>query len=118
MYNRFVAYLEKINFLCENQFDFRNNHSAIHALILIADKIKKAIDEENYDYEIFLDLSKAFDTVNHSILPMVFEASKKNGLPITYLTENNLYQLLVKHLISNQLLVESHRGLYLVLFCF
>ena len=123
MYKRLVAYLKKVNGLCKNQFGFRNNHSAIHALILISDKIQKAIEEGNYACVIFLDLSKAFDTVNHSILlkslkPMVFEALQKNGLPNTYLTENNLCQLQVKHLISNESLVESRRDLFSVLFCF
>ena len=80
MYKRLVAYLEKVNVLCENQFGFRNNHSAIHALILIADKIQKAIDEGNYACGIFLDLSKAFDTVNHSILLKKLEAYGIRGI--------------------------------------
>ena len=80
MYKRLVAYLKKVNGLCENQFGFRNNHSAIHALILIADKIQKAIDEGNYACGIFLDLSKAFDTVNHSILLKKLEAYGIRGI--------------------------------------
>ena len=37
--------LKKVNVIRENQFGFRNNHSAIHALVLVADNIQKAIDE-------------------------------------------------------------------------
>ena len=76
MQNRLAAYLDKVNVLCKNQFGFRNNHSTstIHALILIADKIQKAIDKGNYACGIFLDLSKAFDMVNHSILLKKLEA--------------------------------------------
>ena len=38
------------------------------AILSVTDKIKKAIDDSNYACGIFLDLSKAFDTVNHEIL--------------------------------------------------
>ena len=42
--------------------------STLHAVISITDKIQKAIDQGYYSCGIFLDLSKAFDTVNHPIL--------------------------------------------------
>ena len=38
------------------------------ALIVLIDKIMKAIDEGDYVIGLFLDFSKAFDTVNHEIL--------------------------------------------------
>ena len=51
-----------------SQFGFRPKHSTDHAILSIVDKIQKAIEERNYSCGIFLDLSKAFDTVNHKIL--------------------------------------------------
>ena len=45
-----------------------NTHSAIHALIDITEKIRNALDNKNYACGIFIDLEKAFDTVNHTIL--------------------------------------------------
>jgi retron-type reverse transcriptase len=50
------------------QFGFRKNRSTEHAILELTDKISKAIDEGKYTLGIFLDLSKAFDTVNHEIL--------------------------------------------------
>jgi hypothetical protein len=40
----------------------------LHAILLITDKIQRAVEDGYYSCGIFLDLSEAFDTVNHSIL--------------------------------------------------
>ena len=68
MYNRLASFLEKNEILFHGQFGFRSNHSTNLAILLITDKIQKAIERKLYSCEIFLDLSKAFDTVNHDIL--------------------------------------------------
>lgn len=68
MYNRLVSFLDKHHVLFEKQFGFRSKHSTDHAILSIVDKIRKAIEERNYSCGIFLDFSKAFDTVNHKIL--------------------------------------------------
>jgi hypothetical protein len=54
--------------LYEKQSGFRSNHSTLHAVLSIIDKIQNAIENGNYSCGIFLDLSKVFDTVNHQIL--------------------------------------------------
>ena len=51
-----------------NQFGYRKLHSATLASIEITDKIKKWLDEGNYVLDIYLDLTKAFDTVNYDVL--------------------------------------------------
>ena len=68
MYNRLASFLEKNEILFHGQFSFRSNHSTNHAILLITDKIQKAIERKLYSCGIFLDLSKVFDTVNHDIL--------------------------------------------------
>ena len=55
-------------FFFNKQFGFRNKHSTDYAVPRITDKIQKAIDDRDFSCGIFLDFSKAFDTVEHEIL--------------------------------------------------
>ena len=54
--------------LCDNQFGFRKNHSTSLALIDLYEKVSLALDRNEHAVGVFLDLSKAFDTVDHNIL--------------------------------------------------
>jgi hypothetical protein len=68
MYSRLYSFLNSFNCLNEYQFGFRSKHSTCHALISITKKIKKALDTGHYVGGVFIDLQKAFDTVDHTIL--------------------------------------------------
>ena len=68
MFKRPSCFIEKHNILYDRQFGFREKHSTTHATLLIADRIQQAIEDGQYSCRIFLDFSKAFDTVNHNIL--------------------------------------------------
>ena len=68
MYNRLINFIQKKNILYDKQFGFRAHHSTDHAILSIIDKIQLAVEERSYSCGIFLDFSKAFNTVNHNIL--------------------------------------------------
>ena len=68
MYNRLLNFLIETIYFFEKRFGFRSSHSIEHAILCIIDKIQKAIDDRSISCGIFLDFSKAFDTVNHEIL--------------------------------------------------
>ena len=66
--NQLLFYLTYEDILVPNQYGFRSGMTTVDCLVDPTDEITKALDEENYAISIFLDLSKAFDTVKHSIL--------------------------------------------------
>ena len=74
------------------QFGFRTKHSTNHALISITEAIKSHIDTGNYVGGVFIDLQKAFDTVNHDIL---YEK-------LAYYGFRGNCQLLIKSFLSNR----------------
>ena len=63
-----MDYLRKNNLLYEYQYSFREGYSTDLALLIFNDYIKKEIDKGNFVLTLFIDLKKAFDTVNHLIL--------------------------------------------------
>ena len=68
MYKRVYRFLTLEESFFEMQFGFREKHSTAHALISLTEKIRNALDNNNFVCGIFIDLKKAFDTVNHEIL--------------------------------------------------
>ena len=68
IYKRMYAYLEKKNLIYHKQYGFRSNYSTNHALTNLTEYIKSSLDDKKYVCGIFVDLEKAFDTVNHDIL--------------------------------------------------
>ena len=68
MYKRVYNFLTENNNIYDLQFGFRQKCSASHALINLTENIRQALDEGYIGCGIFVDLPKAFDTVDHEIL--------------------------------------------------
>ena len=68
MYKRLHTFLNKNNDIYNLQFGFRQKYSTSHALINITENIRNALDDGNIGCEVFVDLPKALDTVDHKIL--------------------------------------------------
>ena len=68
MYKRLYTLLNENNVICNLHFEFRQQYSTSHALINIIGNIRKALDDGNVGCGVFVDLQKAFDTVDHKIL--------------------------------------------------
>lgn len=68
IHKQLTNFLHKNKVIFLYQFGFREKHSAGLALIEIIDHIKECLDKGNYVLGLYLDLQKAFDTIDHSIL--------------------------------------------------
>jgi retron-type reverse transcriptase len=68
MYKSLDKYLNMKNILCPSQYGFRQQHSTQHAILDIVNKMQTNMDNKLYSCGIFIDLKKAFDTVDHDIL--------------------------------------------------
>ena len=68
------SFPEKNNILSNFQLGFRPAHSTQHAINYLHEKFVQALDNKEHVVAVFLDLSKAFDTVNHEILLRKFKS--------------------------------------------
>ena len=90
--NRLLSYITKFNIFNPAQYGFRKNHSTYMAMLNLYDKASDAIDENEYSIGIFIDLSKAFDTINHDILLRKLDFYGIRGIP----------NLLIKSYLNNR----------------
>ena len=68
IYNRLIHYINEDELLYKYQFGFQTGKSTHMALIVLLDRISEALDTGACVIGVFLDSSRAFDTVDHSIL--------------------------------------------------
>ena len=95
VFKRLNKYLTKHDILTKNQFGFRSGHFTTHAILNINEHVLYNIDSQRHTISIFLDLSKAFNCVNHKILLSKMQRYGIRGISLnffkSYLTDQ--YQL-------------------------
>jgi hypothetical protein len=87
--SQLIKHLEENNILSKNQFGFRTGHSTEQAIINLTSELHDAMDKSLKPIVIFLDIKKAFDSINFKIL--IYKLSKL-GL------DNNTLELLKNYL--------------------
>ena len=66
--DRVIKYIERAKILNKSQFGFRSKHSTNHAIINLTESTLDALENGLKVGGVYLDIAKAFDTVNHDIL--------------------------------------------------
>ena len=84
MYKRLTSFLDKYDLLHEHQYGFQKRKSMEHAILDLNFNIIKTIGKKEKACTIFLDFAKAFDTVNHKILPNKLEHFGIRSTPLNW----------------------------------
>ena len=87
IYSRLYNFLISKNILHENQFGFRKGHSTSHALNYSVEEINKELISGKHVVGIFIDLSKAFDTINHEKLLFKLNRYGIRGTPLSLISD-------------------------------
>ena len=86
MHTRIYDFLESSNIFYELQFGFRKNYSTSHAILDIVENIRENLDNKTFACGVFIDLEKAFDTINHQILLKKLQHYGIRGMTLQWFT--------------------------------
>ena len=86
IHTQLYNYLSENKLLCEQQYGFRSQHSTELAAIKLVDYLTHNMDTNKIPTSIYLDLSKAFDTLSFDILLTKFKHYGITGVPLKLLT--------------------------------
>ena len=84
MYRRTYNFLNDNNQLYHSQYGFRAKHSCEHAIADLVGHVLKNQQQNRYTAALFLDLSKAFDTLNHTLLLKKLEIYGIRGVALDW----------------------------------
>ena len=125
MYNRVYQYFEKFSIFYKKQFSVRSKHSTIDALVELTETVRMR-QQHSTIVSFFLDLKKAFDTINHAFLLEKLERYGIRGncwkLFNSYLSDRIhhvvINELMVLHLICPKSKTVFLKDRFWALFCF
>ena len=90
VHTRTLSFLKCHSVLTPTQYGFRPKYSTLHALLDITNSVLDNIEKKLYTGLVFLDLTKAFDTVNHLILLYKLEHYGIRGIVNNFWIKSNI----------------------------
>ena len=103
---RLNEFIDKNKLLSDSQYGFRSNRSTSLAILELVEEISTALDKKNYTVGVFIDLKKAFDTIDHTLLCKKLEHLGIRGIVNDWLKSylNNRKQYVEINKIQSELL--------------
>ena len=83
--SRILSFINKHNLLMQNQYGFRKHYSTELAVMEVYNKLLQNFEDKRHTCAIFLDLAKAFDSVDHAILIQKLEKIGIRGIALSLL---------------------------------